>query len=214
LVVRKKVDFTTRGCHDVVIYTLSCLELKERRHRRRYFRAINRGLPRYRITILKRRWRIFRKRVHIFRKRIYKARCKRITIRIKVFRRKFKRSVRKMLRFRKLWKRALRRGNHRRAYRLKRKFFFYQRRVRIFRVKLHTFVRHKKGLKLRRFAKLFRRAAKRARKLRRILNAARRGHGMNFRFCATVIKGQYKKALLLAHKYRHLFHKIKVSFHH
>jgi len=191
--------------HRKILYRLI---KKERKIRRSFIRHTH--VPSI-LRRIRKQWRVVRRRISKIRKVIFVARKRRITIKIRYFKRILNRRIKKMLRLRRAINRANRRGNHGRAALLRRKFVVYQRRVRKFKVVAFRYRQRLIKVRVHRYRRLYIRAIKRARKMKRMIRLIRAKSGGSMTFCATVLQGQYRKALKLARKYRHIFHKIRVT---
>jgi hypothetical protein len=184
---------------------------KERKIRILFIRNFH---NKWRLTVLTKKWRRCRLRIRKIRRIIYIAKKRRLTIRIKFNARKVRFWVKKMLRIRRAIRVAKRRGHLVIVSRLRIKFVFYQRKVRKFKVVVYRLRRRLIIVKMTRARKVFRRALKRARKLHRLYIIAKAKSSGHISFCAHIIKGQERKALALARKYRRIFRAIRVKFHH
>jgi len=109
--------------------------------------------------------------------------------------------------------RAKRRGHHAVALHIKVKFHRVLRKARKYRMIVRRLRKRIMRVKINRYRKLIIRTHKRANKLRRMYRIAKaKSHG-HYSFCVNVLKGQYKKALRLARKYKHIFRSIRVRYH-
>jgi len=186
------------------------LHKKEKRIRRAFMRAYN--SPR-RARRLRKLWKRVRRHQRRIRKIVYVARRKRLTLKIIKFTRKVKCAHRKMMKFLRGWKLARKRGHLTIAQKLRRKFHFYQRKVRKFKVYRRRFVQRRRMLKIRWFKKLWMRNGRKARRLRRMYVIVRaRSHGYAT-ICVTVLRRQWRKAMRLVRKYKHIFAKLRAKYH-